>query len=380
MSFNFAWPTFSPEFYANAIETLTVALNRGQKPKAIVGDIRVQELHMGHVPPELEILEIGDLSKERFRGIFRLMYAGDAHLEFSTGVQANPLARPDENFDLFAGPATSRGMLFAASPLTVPMRVRLSDVKLRAIVVLVVSRTKGITLVFKNDPLESVRVSSTFDSVGVIQKYLQEEIETQLREMFRSDLPSIIHQLSQRWLHCDADEPRLSRGQPPTRTPPRWHGRLPWTRRSSGWPSEPEEELPLSMLALEEHPRRLAPVATCLARLTAENSPRGLKDLCGADTPSTPQRARTFHVASRMRFPAMVGTGTPPMYAVPPGNGHALDVSGHLAELLRANQTLSPYTQSPRHIALRTAPGHHNVRSGRAHARQRRKFSLNSES
>jgi mitochondrial distribution and morphology protein 34 len=81
-----------------------------------------------------------------------------------------------------------------------------------------------------------------------------------------------------------------------------------------------------------------------------------------------------------MRFPAMVGTGTPPMYAVPPGNGHALDVSGHLAELLRANQTLSPYTQSPRHIALRTAPGHHNVRSGRAHARQRRKFSLNSES
>lgn len=80
------------------------------------------------------------------------------------------------------------------------MRLRLSALHLRAIMVLVVSRQKGITLVFKNDPLESVNVSSSFDSVGVIQGYIQREIEGQLREMFRNDLPSIIHKLSQRWL------------------------------------------------------------------------------------------------------------------------------------------------------------------------------------
>lgn len=80
------------------------------------------------------------------------------------------------------------------------MQLRLSAVRLKAIVVLVVSKQKGITLVFKNDPLESVDVSSTFDSVAVIQKYLQQEIEGQLREMFREDLPGIIHRLSQRWL------------------------------------------------------------------------------------------------------------------------------------------------------------------------------------
>ncbi|KAE8187360.1 hypothetical protein CF328_g6940 [Tilletia controversa] len=55
-------------------------------------------------------------------------------------------------------------------------------------------------MVFKNDPLESVDVSSTFDGVAVIQKYLQQEIEGQLREMFREDLPGIIHRLSQSWL------------------------------------------------------------------------------------------------------------------------------------------------------------------------------------
>lgn len=79
------------------------------------------------------------------------------------------------------------------------MTLRLSRLHLRAILILVVSKSKGITLVFKNDPLQNVDVSSTFDSVEVIRGYLQQEIEGQLREMFREDLPGIIHRLSQRW-------------------------------------------------------------------------------------------------------------------------------------------------------------------------------------
>ncbi len=79
------------------------------------------------------------------------------------------------------------------------MTLRLSRLHLRAILILVVSASKGITLVFKNDPLQYVDVSSTFDSVEVIRGYLQQEIEGQLREMFREDLPGIIHRLSQRW-------------------------------------------------------------------------------------------------------------------------------------------------------------------------------------
>lgn len=40
-------------------------------------------------PPELEILEIGDLSTDRFRGIFRLTYAGDAYIVLQTKVQVS---------------------------------------------------------------------------------------------------------------------------------------------------------------------------------------------------------------------------------------------------------------------------------------------------
>ena len=96
--------------------------------------------------------------------------------------------------------AGSRGILAAHQPLVVPMLLRLSHFRINCYVVLVLSKQKGITLVFKTDPLQNVDVSSTFDSIAVLQQYIQREIEEQLREMFREDLPSIIHNLSQRWL------------------------------------------------------------------------------------------------------------------------------------------------------------------------------------
>ncbi|GAA5974532.1 hypothetical protein JCM11641_002078 [Rhodosporidiobolus odoratus] len=196
MSFNFEWPEFSPAFYDDARQMLAQALNKGQKPPIIADRIEVTELHMGTIPPELEILEIGDLSTDRFRGIFRLTYSGDAYIVLQTKVQANPLNVPRPSLDILGSPR----ILFAAAPLIVPMTLRLSSLSLRAIIVLVVSRQKGITLVFKNDPLESVQVSSSFDGVDSVAGFIQTEIENQLREAFRSDLPGVIHRLSQKWL------------------------------------------------------------------------------------------------------------------------------------------------------------------------------------
>ncbi|WVN86839.1 mitochondrial distribution and morphology protein 34 [Cryptococcus depauperatus CBS 7841] len=198
MSFVFpSWSTaFSPEFHEDAKKMLEGALNKGNKPPVIQGRIEVVELHMGEQPPTLTLLEIGDLSLDRFRGILRLGYQGDAWLEVRCRVQANPLSH---NPHLISSTLPLSSPLLASQPLLVPMNLRLSKLHLRAILILVVSASKGITLVFKNDPLQNVDVSSTFDSVEVIRGYLQQEIEGQLREMFREDLPGIIHRLSQRW-------------------------------------------------------------------------------------------------------------------------------------------------------------------------------------
>ncbi|ORY43086.1 hypothetical protein BCR33DRAFT_753961 [Rhizoclosmatium globosum] len=190
--FKVNWPRFSDDFIAQASQQLTIALNKGQKPNNIVGDIDVADLNMGTKPPDLEILEIGELGEDRFKGIFKMTYAGDAHVILNTRVQANPLNLPRHEYTI-----SQRSTILAANhPLVVPMRLRISNLKLRGIIVLVIDKTKGTTLVFKNDPLEKVDVNSTFDGVASVRRFLQSQIEGQLRQMFKEDLPMLIHKLS----------------------------------------------------------------------------------------------------------------------------------------------------------------------------------------
>ncbi|KAB8343031.1 hypothetical protein FH972_022625 [Carpinus fangiana] len=193
MAFNFNWSPLIADT-SRARDMLTTALNKSPKPPIIVDDIIVTELNLGSVPPELEILEIGDLAEDRFRGIFRMHYDGDAFLTLKTRVQANPLNTYLSTKPSFASPEP----LAAASGLTIPLQITLSDIKLSGFVILVFSKQKGITVVFRNDPLESLKVSSTFDSIPFIKNYLQKEIEGQLRVLFMEDLPAIIHRLSLR--------------------------------------------------------------------------------------------------------------------------------------------------------------------------------------
>jgi distribution and morphology protein 34 len=103
MSFSFEWPRFSEQFHHDAIAMLNTALNKGNKPPVIADRIEVVELEMGTQvslsqlpnsllltycqPPELEIRDIGDLTTDQFRGIFRFTYTGDAHLVLKTKVQ-----------------------------------------------------------------------------------------------------------------------------------------------------------------------------------------------------------------------------------------------------------------------------------------------------
>ncbi len=92
MAFNFNWSplTADADFYQRARDLLTQALNKSPKPPIIVDDILVSEFNLGTVPPDLEILEIGDLAEDRFRGIFKMCYSGDAFLTLKTRVQVCP--------------------------------------------------------------------------------------------------------------------------------------------------------------------------------------------------------------------------------------------------------------------------------------------------
>lgn len=123
-----------------------------------------------------------------------MSYNGDAFLTLKTRVQANPLNTYLLTRPSFASPRP----LAAATGLTIPLQITLSEIKLSGFIILVFSKQKGLTLVFRNDPLESLKVSSTFDSIPFVRDYLQKEIEGQLRILLMDELPAIIHRLSLR--------------------------------------------------------------------------------------------------------------------------------------------------------------------------------------
>lgn len=202
MSFKFDWESLRDEsFYERAKTILADALNSDSKPPIIVDDITVKDLDLGDESPFLEILEIGDMADDRFRGIFKLNYTGNASLTLTTKVQANPLNVYRQSFDQSSFVAPQ--FLAAGSSLAIPLNLTLSDIRLSGIIILVFSRAKGLTLVFRNDPLESIKVSSTFDAIPPLAKFLQVQIENQIRGLFRELLPGIIHRLSQKWVTRD---------------------------------------------------------------------------------------------------------------------------------------------------------------------------------
>ncbi|KAJ3129022.1 hypothetical protein HK098_002874 [Nowakowskiella sp. JEL0407] len=130
-----------------AKDQVTVALNKGTKPAKIFDKIIIKDLNMGTVPPDLEILEIGDSRKNV--------------------VGANPLIEKETIKTTILGKQSR--IIATNKPLV----------------------NRGVTLVFKNDPLEEVDVNSTFDNIPNIRRFLQKQIEEQLRKLFQEDLPPV---------------------------------------------------------------------------------------------------------------------------------------------------------------------------------------------
>ncbi|CAK9440279.1 uncharacterized protein LODBEIA_P43790 [Lodderomyces beijingensis] len=209
MSFKVNWSSLETDSLSTwTKEILTSALNSGKRPNILASNITIKDLNFGQAAPDFEILEIGELDKDRFRGIFKINYSGDFHLTLHTQVQANPLniyysnslEREVANGDLqFVTPRFG----LSNEKFAIPLDLKLSDIQISGIGIIVFSKSKGLTLVFRNDPLDSIKVSSTFDTVQVLANFLQKQIESQIRDLFRETLPTLIHQLSLKYLSLD---------------------------------------------------------------------------------------------------------------------------------------------------------------------------------
>lgn len=200
MSCDINWDSFEKgTFQQWSEELLYDALNSGKRPHILSSEIKIKDLKFGKKSPIFEILEIGDLATDRFRGIFKLKYDGDANITLTTTIQASLLNIYEKNCQEHGGQFALPNFKLSSQPFSLPLNVKLSDIKLSGIIIIVFSKTKGLTLVFKNDPLENIKVSSTFDNVPVIERFLQKQIENQIRDLFRDILPSVLHKVSQKW-------------------------------------------------------------------------------------------------------------------------------------------------------------------------------------
>lgn len=196
MSFKFNWSACKEESFSTRLRgLLTDALKSSAKPSIIIDDIIVKDLVLGNEAPRLEILDIGDVADDKFRGIFKINYTGNASITLATTIEANPMRLYEQGAASFACPT----IVAASNSLPMPLNLSLSDIKLSGIVILVFSKAKGLTLVFRNDPLESIKVSSSFDTLPMISNFLQVQIENVIRALFRDQLPGILHRLSQRF-------------------------------------------------------------------------------------------------------------------------------------------------------------------------------------
>lgn len=85
----------------------------------------------------------------------------------------------------------------AASSLVLPLDFTISHVRLSGLVTLVVSKARGVIVVFQNDPLQSVKITSSLDFLPGASDMLKQEIEEELSLMFSDYIPEMLNKMSQ---------------------------------------------------------------------------------------------------------------------------------------------------------------------------------------
>ncbi len=199
MSFEFRWPLFDEPFKRDLAHQIEEAINYGPSSPIIIGRIAISTLEPGTIPPAVEILEIGELNLVSLRVLFRVAYRGDAKITLQLRVKYNPFSIGDD----------TDGNCIAPVELTV------SNLVINAVVSVYANRCSGVTVAFKNDPLESIQINSSFDGISTIKSFIQTELETRVREALRTEVPKAIHELSRQIIHdifgpIDEVESRLS--------------------------------------------------------------------------------------------------------------------------------------------------------------------------
>ncbi|KNC76179.1 hypothetical protein SARC_11310, partial [Sphaeroforma arctica JP610] len=130
---------------------------------------------------------------ERFKGIFRLAYSGDLSVEFTSKAQLAPVKTPTRQSNINR---LKKGVMAVNKPLVIPVKVSISKWEIDGIANLDMHRTRGVALSFKNDPLVSIKVNTSFDDNKFLAQMLQETLEKEVRDLWTTGIPELVHTIS----------------------------------------------------------------------------------------------------------------------------------------------------------------------------------------
>jgi len=159
MSVQFDWSILSNKEVIQSIRCQLNQLANSDKNADKVGTMHITELNFGVQSPEIELVDVHDLSDSKVKTSFTFHYEGDATITFYSRVELNPL------FSKRKAGARGRehmGVFDAHSSLTAPLSITLSHFRLEGKVVMGFEKPY-LTVSLKNEALKDVIVNSSFD-------------------------------------------------------------------------------------------------------------------------------------------------------------------------------------------------------------------------
>ncbi|EGG18607.1 histidine kinase [Cavenderia fasciculata] len=198
MSFKLTWGPFDEEFYNNIKTGLTKTLNAGPPIPNIVDQLAVHDFHLGDKPPQLELKQVADASKEKFKFIFHVNYRGNGLLELRTKVQANPvylgtsiaLTRHEKQL------LQQLNIGSASNPHIMPLSIIITDIVFDGELTVALVNNKSIEASFTTDPLKQVNIKTSFDEFPAVANFIKSLVDTQLRNFIMKDFPTIVSSIT----------------------------------------------------------------------------------------------------------------------------------------------------------------------------------------
>lgn len=218
MSFEFpGWPradsertsinSFCQDLLQDAIDSAT------DLPNFLLGRIKIVEVDLGIVPPKVQIMDLSELSIDRVKGMAGVEYRGDGRVSIECCLLNNTENTHESSTFLtswwpWSSSSSPPLVRITVSSLVIDalfnISVTLSDLEEEK---QTIGPNEGVSIAFLSDPLESVVISTSFDSIPIVNEmarnlvehlirwFLNEKLALEIWDMSRKMMKSIPHDL-----------------------------------------------------------------------------------------------------------------------------------------------------------------------------------------